>query len=118
MRWRNCYITGEVDMSWLAKSGQGIRSILRLSNANVRVTLAISFGAIAGALSRYYLTLGFNPTLSLWGKAIAERFSAIYFQVFGYKFWLLLGNNASKLELTKVTITSFDFYFPKVTKQG
>ena len=63
MRWRNCYITGEVDMSWLAKSGQGIRSILHLSNANVRVPLAISFGAIAGALSRYYLTLGFNQWL-------------------------------------------------------
>ncbi|MDA0268910.1 MAG: CrcB family protein, partial [Cyanobacteria bacterium] len=26
----------------------------------VRVPIAISFGAMAGALSRYYLTLGFN----------------------------------------------------------
>lgn len=50
-------------MSWMAKSGQEIRSILRLSNANVRVPLAISFGAIAGALSRYSLTLGFNHWL-------------------------------------------------------
>jgi CrcB protein len=47
-------------MNWFAKSGQGLRSILGSSNANVRVPLAISFGAIAGALSRYYLTLGFN----------------------------------------------------------
>ncbi|PIG91671.1 fluoride efflux transporter CrcB [Gloeocapsopsis sp. IPPAS B-1203] len=50
-------------MSWLAKSGAGIRFILRSSNANVRVPLAISFGAIAGALSRYYLTLGLNQWL-------------------------------------------------------
>ena len=51
-------------MNWFAKSGQGIRSILHSSNASVRVPLAISFGAITGALSRYYLTLGFNQWLA------------------------------------------------------
>lgn len=47
-------------MNWFA---QGVQSLLRSGNANVRVPLAISFGAIAGALSRYYLTLGFNQWL-------------------------------------------------------
>ncbi|MDV2997038.1 MAG: hypothetical protein N4J56_006743 [Chroococcidiopsis sp. SAG 2025] len=41
-----------------------------------------------------------------------------YFQVFGYKFWLLLKNKASNLEPTKVTVTSFDFCFPRVTNEG
>lgn len=50
-------------MSWLAKSGERIRFILRSSNANVRIPLAISFGAIAGALIRYYLILSFNHWL-------------------------------------------------------
>ncbi|HBW57318.1 MAG TPA: fluoride efflux transporter CrcB [Oscillatoriales bacterium UBA8482] len=36
---------------------------LRSNNPNLRAPLAISFGAIAGALSRYYLTLGFNQWL-------------------------------------------------------
>lgn len=50
-------------MNWFAKGGQGIQSILRSGNGNVRMPLAISFGAIPGALSRYYLTLGFNQWL-------------------------------------------------------
>ena len=41
---------------------QGIE-VLWSSHAAVRAPLAISFGAIAGALSRYYLTLGFNQWL-------------------------------------------------------
>ncbi|NUN66991.1 fluoride efflux transporter CrcB (plasmid) [Pseudanabaena biceps] len=38
---------------------------LRSNNPNLRAPLAISFGAIAGALSRYYLTLGFNQWLGM-----------------------------------------------------
>ena len=41
---------------------QGIE-VLWSSHPAVRAPLAISFGAIAGALSRYYLTLGFNQWL-------------------------------------------------------
>jgi CrcB protein len=37
--------------------------VLWSSNPRVRVPLAISFGAIAGALIRYYLTLNFNQWL-------------------------------------------------------
>jgi len=43
--------------------GQAIRSILEAVSPTVRVPLAISLGAIAGALSRYYLSLGFNQWL-------------------------------------------------------
>lgn len=44
-------------------SGQGLTaifSILRTQNLQLRLPLAVSFGAIAGALCRYYLTLGCN----------------------------------------------------------
>jgi CrcB protein len=47
-------------MGWPVKGGRRIWSILRSGSGNGRVPLAISFGAIAGALSRYYLTLGFT----------------------------------------------------------
>lgn len=50
-------------MSWLAKSGQRVWSILRSVQANGRAPVAISLGAIAGALSRYYLSLGFMQWL-------------------------------------------------------
>ena len=46
-------------LDWFAQGGQ----VLRSSNPTIRSPLAISFGAIAGALSRYYLTLGFNQWL-------------------------------------------------------
>ncbi len=42
---------------------QGIQSLLRSQNPQVRAPIAISLGAIAGALSRYYLTLGCNHWL-------------------------------------------------------
>jgi CrcB protein len=41
---------------------QGI-DVLQSSHPAVRAPLAISFGAILGALSRYYFTLGFNQWL-------------------------------------------------------
>lgn len=43
--------------------GQATRSILETVSPAIRVPLAISLGAIAGALSRYYLTLGVNQWL-------------------------------------------------------
>jgi len=50
-------------LNWLQYPGQAIRKILQAASPKVRVPLAISLGAIAGALSRYYLTLGFNHWL-------------------------------------------------------
>lgn len=35
-------------------------TVLRTQNPKIRSPLAVSFGAVAGALSRYYLTLGIN----------------------------------------------------------
>lgn len=49
----------EQNKNWLRK---GIE-VLQSSNSAVRLPLAISFGAIAGALTRYYLTLSFNQWL-------------------------------------------------------
>jgi CrcB protein len=47
-------------------SGKGFGAIfsrLRSQKPQIRLPLAVSFGAIAGALSRYYLTLGCNQWL-------------------------------------------------------
>lgn len=44
-------------------SGKGLAaifSLLRTQNPQIRLPLAVSLGAIAGALCRYYLTLGCN----------------------------------------------------------
>jgi CrcB protein len=46
-------------MDWFNQKGKALYSVLQFSNPAVRVPLGISFGAVAGALSRYYLTLGF-----------------------------------------------------------
>ena len=46
-------------MNWLAKSRQGVASLL----GSLRVVLAISLGAIPGALCRYYITVGFEQWL-------------------------------------------------------
>ena len=46
----------ERTLNWLSRKWQILPSLLK-SNLTVRVPLAISLGAIAGALSRYYLTL-------------------------------------------------------------
>lgn len=54
-------------LSWLNQARQAFQSCLQSHRSQVRtqvrVPLAISFGAIAGALSRYYLTLGFSDWL-------------------------------------------------------
>lgn len=57
-------------MHWFAKGARRLQSICRWgwhwSNANLRIPLAISLGAVPGALSRYYLTLGFNHWFGAW----------------------------------------------------
>jgi CrcB protein len=50
-------------LSWFNRRGQAIRSFLKSKRLTVRVPLAISLGAIAGALSRYYLTLSLEQWL-------------------------------------------------------
>jgi CrcB protein len=50
-------------MSWLHKGGQTVQAMLRSPNGNVRVPIAISLGAIAGAASRYLLSAGVNQWL-------------------------------------------------------
>ncbi|WP_316436797.1 fluoride efflux transporter CrcB [Leptolyngbya sp. NK1-12] len=49
------------DMRWFDKARQMLQSILRSSN--LRVPIAISLGAIAGALSRYFLSATMNQWL-------------------------------------------------------
>jgi len=46
-------------LNFFKRRGQTLSAVLR-PDPMVRVPIAISFGAMAGALSRYYLTLGFN----------------------------------------------------------
>jgi fluoride exporter len=43
---------------WVQQGGQSLRLFLGSQHSSLRVPLSISLGAIAGALSRYYLTLG------------------------------------------------------------
>jgi CrcB protein len=50
-------------LNWFNQGGLAFQSFLQSHYPAVRVPLAISLGAIAGALSRYYLTLGFSQWL-------------------------------------------------------
>lgn len=50
-------------MDWLSRSKQAMRSIYRSPAGNLRVPVAIGLGAIAGALSRYFLALLLNQWL-------------------------------------------------------
>lgn len=50
-------------LTWFNQGRLILRSFLQSCHPLVRAPLAISFGAIAGALSRYYLTLGFSQWL-------------------------------------------------------
>lgn len=52
----------QIALNWLNRKWQILGSLLR-SNPTVRMPFAISLGAIAGALSRYYLTLICNQWL-------------------------------------------------------
>jgi CrcB protein len=52
-------------LEWFNQKGKALYSVLQFSNPGVRVPLGISLGAVAGALSRYYLTLGFNQWLGM-----------------------------------------------------
>lgn len=50
-------------MDWFQKGGQAVQAVLRSPNGNVRVPIAISLGAIPGALSRYFLSVSVNQWL-------------------------------------------------------
>ncbi|MGA7935456.1 MAG: fluoride efflux transporter CrcB [Kovacikia sp.] len=50
-------------LNWFSQGGLALRSFLQSCRSLVRLPLAISLGAIAGALSRYYLTLGCSQWL-------------------------------------------------------
>lgn len=50
-------------MSWFHKGGQVVQAMLRSPSGNVRVPIAISLGAIAGASSRYFLSASVNQWL-------------------------------------------------------
>jgi len=50
-------------MSWFHKGGRAAQAIVCSPNGNVRVPVAISFGAIVGALSRYLLAAEVNQWL-------------------------------------------------------
>lgn len=45
-------------VAWVQQGVQVLRLFLQAQHSSLRVPLSISLGAIAGALSRYYLTLG------------------------------------------------------------
>jgi CrcB protein len=50
-------------LNWFNQGRKALRYFLQSDRPIVRIPLAISLGAIAGALSRYYLTLGFRQWL-------------------------------------------------------
>jgi CrcB protein len=52
-------------MGWLWRREQTGRSILRSPEGRLRIPIAVGLGAIVGALSRYYLSLGINQGLGI-----------------------------------------------------
>lgn len=50
-------------MGWLQKGRQRMHPTVRAPNGNLRVSISISLGAIAGALSRYFISLGVGQWL-------------------------------------------------------